>query len=157
MHIVLPLYLSLVRPILDYGVQCWSPYLINDIQTLEKVQRRATKLIPELKDQPYEERCRQLGLQTLQERRTRGDMIETYKLIQGYEDIPSARFFKKNSNNLRGHSLKLAKPDHWRTSLKGNWFAIRTIDKWNTLPESVVTAPTIATFKERYDRHIRNL
>ena len=81
-------------------------------------------------------------------------MIETFKLLHGYEDIPYTEFFQLNRNNLRGHSLKLSKPNHWRTTLKGNSFAIRVIDNWNALPESVVSAPTIATFKLRYDRHI---
>lgn len=152
--ILVPLYLSLVRPILDYGAQAWSPYLLQDVRALERVQRRATKLVPELSHLPYEERCQQLGLQTLEDRRTRGDVIETFKLLHGYEDIPFSRFFKLSNRNLRGHSLKLAKPDHWRSNLKGHWFAIRVIDKWNALPESVVTAPTIATFKARYDRHL---
>ena len=152
--ILMPLYLSLVRPILDYGAQAWSPYLLHDIRSLERVQRRASKLVPELSHLPYEERCKHLGLQTLQNRRMRGDMIETYKLIHGFEDIPYTKFFQRNTNNLRGHSLKLSKPDHWRTTLKGNWFAIRVIDPWNALLESVVTAPTIATFKARYDRHL---
>lgn len=153
-EILVPLYLSLVRPIMDYAAQSWSPYLKKDIQVLEKVQRRATKLVPDLTQLPYEERCKRLGLQTLEDRRNRGDMIETYKLLHGYEDIPYAKFFQLNTNNLRGHSLKLSRPEHWRTTLKGNWFTIRVIDKWNALPESVVTAPTIATFKSRYDRHI---
>lgn len=152
--VLLPLYLSLVRPTLDYGAQAWSPYLLQDIRALERVQRRATKLVPELSHRPYEERCKHLGLQTLEDRRIRGDMIETYKLLHGFEDIPYTKFFTLNTNNLRGHSLKLAKPDHCRTNLKGNWFAIRVVNNWNALPESVVTAPTIATFKARYDRHL---
>ena len=149
---MLPLYLSLVRPILDFGVQCWSPYLVRDIQALERIQRRATKLVPEVHALPYEDRCKQLGLQTLSERRKRGDIIETYKLLHGFEDIPYTRFFQRNTSSLRGHSLKLSKPGHWRTSLKGNWFPVRVVNQWNALPESVVTAPTIATFKARYDR-----
>ncbi len=149
----MPLYLSLVRPILDYGAQCWAPHLVKDIHALEQVQRRATKLIPGLEHLQYEERCETLGLQTLEERRKRGDMIETFKLLHGFEDIPYTRFFQLSTANLRGHSLKLAKPDHWRTSLRGNSFALRVINDWNALPESVVSSPTIATFKSRYDKH----
>ena len=152
--ILLPLYLSLVRPILDYGAQVWSPYLARDIQAIERVQRRATKLVPDLAQLPYETRCERLGLQTLKERRLRGDMIETFKLLHGYEDIHYTKFFQRCTDNLRGHSMKLKKPSHWRTTMKANWFAIRVINPWNALPESVVTAPTIATFKARYDRHI---
>ena len=128
--------------------------MVRDIQALEKVQRRATKLIPDLAQLPYETRCQRLGLQTLEERRVRGDMIQTFKFLHGYDDVPHTRFFQLNTNNLRGHSMKLSKPDHWRTTMKGNWFSIRVIDHWNALPESIVTAPSIATFKARYDRHV---
>lgn len=152
-EILLPLYLSLVRPILDFGVQCWSPYMVKDIQALEKIQRRATKLVPDLHALPYIERCKHLGLQTLSDRRKRGDMIETYKILHGLEGIPDTQFFQRNTNHLRGHSLKLSKPTHWRTTLKGNWFPVRVVNHWNALPESVVTAPTIAIFKQRYDKY----
>ncbi len=60
-EILVPLYLSLVRPIMDYVAQSWSPYLVKDIQALEKAQRRATKLVPDLNHLPYEERCQCLG------------------------------------------------------------------------------------------------
>ena len=72
--ILLPLYLSLVCPILDYGDQSWSLYLVQDIQAVERVQRRATKLVPGLTQLPYESRCQCLGLQTLEEKRVRGDI-----------------------------------------------------------------------------------
>ncbi|KAK4305922.1 hypothetical protein Pmani_022196 [Petrolisthes manimaculis] len=71
-EIILPLYLSLVRPILDFGVQCWSPHLAKDIQAIERIQRRATRLVPDLTQLPYTERCERLGLQTLSEPRKRG-------------------------------------------------------------------------------------
>ncbi len=85
-------------------------------------------MIPGLAQLPYESRYQCLGLQTLQERRVRGEMIQTFKLLHGYEDVPYTRFFQLNTNNLRGHSIKLSKPDHWRTTMKGNWFALRVID-----------------------------
>ena len=81
-------------------------------------------------------------------------MIETYKLLHGFKDIPYTRFFTCNTSNLRGHSLKLAKPDHWRTNVKGNWFAIKVINDWNSLSEQVVTTTTPASFESRYDKHI---
>ena len=80
-------------------------------------------------------------------------MIETYKLVHQFKAIPYTRFFQLNTNGLRGHTFKLLKPHHWRTTLKDNWFSIRVTNHWNAHNESVVTAPTIATFKARYDTH----
>ena len=120
------LYTTLVRPILDYGVQCWSPYLVKDINKLEQVQRRATLLVPECSTLCYEERCKLLCLQTLQARRERGDMIEVYRLLTGMEGVRYSKFFQLSPSHARGegytrgHSKKLIKPSHWRTSLKRN-------------------------------------
>ena len=91
-EIFMNLYPVLVRPLLEYCVQVWSPYKRKYINLLEGVQRRATKLVPELRELQYEERLKKLGLTTLEERRVRGDMIETYKIITGKEDINSSNF-----------------------------------------------------------------
>ena len=65
------LYPSLVRSHMEYAVQVWSPHFQKDIELLEKVQRRATKLVPSLKDEPYEVRKRALKLTSLTDRRIR--------------------------------------------------------------------------------------
>ena len=88
------LYPVLVRPHLEYCVQVWSPYLAKDINLLEAVQERATNMVPGLKGLKYSERLKRLNLTTLRERRIRGDMIETYKLISGKEEINPNKFFK---------------------------------------------------------------
>src|SRR6218665_490670 len=75
------LYKSLVRPELEYCIQVWSPHLKQDMEKLEKVQRRATKMIQGYKDLSYEERLIRCGLTTLEKRRSRGDLIEAYKII----------------------------------------------------------------------------
>ena len=87
------LYKMYVRPHLEYCIQVWSPYLAKDIDLLEKVQRRATKLLPSLFDLPYETRLERLGLYSLYCRRQRGDLIETYKILNGYYDINPTSFF----------------------------------------------------------------
>ena len=77
---LLVLYKSFVRPHLEYCVQAWSPFLVKDKNILQKVQRRATKLVPELQDMSYEDRLSSLGLTTLEDRRIRGNVIEMYKI-----------------------------------------------------------------------------
>ena len=100
----------------------------EDIESVEKIQRRATKLIPELKDMTYTERLKKLKLPSLAHRRRRGDMIQTFKIIKGIEDIPSKRFFKLcTSSSTRGHSLKLEKP-RCRTTLRLKQFLQRIIN-----------------------------
>ena len=90
----LNLYMALVRPLLEYCVQVWSPHLRKHINLIEGVQRRATRMVPELRELTYEERLKQLKLTTLEQRRVRGDMIETYKIITRKEKV-NPGFFSK--------------------------------------------------------------
>ena len=153
------LYTSMVRPHLEYAVQSWSPYYMKDIYKLEQVQRRATRLIPELKHLAYEERLEALNLTTLENRRTRGDLIEVYKLVHGIDNIDYKKFFKLitegPSSRTRGHHLKIETP-HSRTERRKNFFSIRIIREWNKLPSDVVCSPSVNIFKRRYDDHKKN-
>ena len=78
-NLIIPLYKSIVRPHLEYCIQAWIPHLKKYIDKLERVQRRATKLIPELRIISYEDRVQQCKLTTLETRRVRGDQIEVFK------------------------------------------------------------------------------
>ena len=153
------LYSTMVRPHLEYAVQSWNPHLRKDILTLEQVQRRATRLIPELSDLPYEERLKELQLSTLEDRRTRGDLIEVFKLVHGIENIDYSQFFtivRSGSGMVtRGHQLKIEVP-YCRTERRKNFFSVRTISKWNSLPADVVFSNNVNAFKRNYDNHITN-
>ena len=91
---IIPLYKAIVRPHLKYGLQAWNPHPRKDVDMLEKIQRRATKLIPEPRDLTYEELLKECGLTILETRRSRRDQIEVFKILNGYENIDSNIFSK---------------------------------------------------------------
>ena len=109
-EVMLRLYQTLVRPKLEYCVQAWRPYFRKDIDLLEKVQKRATRLIISNKGLTYGERLKNLGLTTLETRRLRGDLIEVFKIFKGLDDVKPTDFFTMSNTGLRGHEFKLYKP-----------------------------------------------
>ena len=143
-EMLVTLYKSLVRPIVEYGSPVWSPHMIKDITEVEKIQRQATKLVPDIKDLPYTQRLLSLGLPTLLYRRDRRDLIEVFCTLQS----PNQTLFNvSESTRLRGHSKKIVKEEHYRRNVRLNFFSQRTINTWNSLPDSVVSASTLNQFK----------
>ena len=147
------LYKTYVRPLLEYCIQLRCPYLAQDIDTLERVQRRATKLVCGLADLPYESRLRKLGIYSLFCRRQRSDLTETYKLLNGYYDVNWTKFFMISPvQNTRGHHMKLYKKLS-KLQLRSNFFTQRVINMWNQLPATVVSASTVSLFKHELDEY----
>ena len=109
--ILLTLYKALVRSHFDYAMIIWNPHMVKHIESIEGVQRRATKMIPELKHLSYPERLKKLKLPTMAYRRARGDMIEVFKIVvQIYDNKTTDNFlsFRENMNmSLRGHEFTL--------------------------------------------------
>ena len=153
--LIIPLYKAIVRPHLEYCIQAWRPYCKKDIDTLERIQRRATKMIPELRDLSYEERLKECGLTTLETRRLRGDQIEVFKILNGYENIDRNMFFSlKKDSRTRGHEVKLVK-DQSRLDIRKHSFSQRTINEWNKLSTDCVTASSVNMFKNKVDTYLR--
>ena len=121
-------YKSLKRSILDYGGSVYYPYTKKNIQLIENVQRRATRLLQELKGLVYGERLESLKLPTMHYRRKRYDLIQSFKIVHGNEDIKPDKFFEFNDNCTRGHLFKIVKPRCEKT-LRLNSFPIRCINK----------------------------
>ena len=145
------LFTAMVRPHLEYGQAIWSPRKKKDIVSIENVQRRATKLVPELKNLDYPSRLKKLNLPTLVYRRHRGDMIEIYKMMSGLYDEEVAPQPMRRHGITRGHSRKLFKERASKT-VRQNHLLIRATDAWNRLPENVVMAASLDSFKNGLDK-----
>ena len=151
----LHLYKGLVRPTLEYGVVVWSPQYQHDIDAVEAVHRRATRMVPVLRHLDYESRLKVLNLPTLTYRCLRGDVIDVYKYWHGIFTFSHDMFNQDLYEGTRGHSLKLFK-DRSKRELRRHFFSQRVINIWNSLPDTIVTAPSVNTQKNRLDKHWRN-
>ena len=156
-HVFLNLYQQYVRPHLEFAVAAWSPWNQADIDGLEAVQRRAVRAISGLRGATYEEKLAELGLPSLQARRTEIDMVQTYKIVNNLDTDNSDQWFERANNrratrnNTVRHNLV---PKQGRHEFRRNFFSSRVIVTWNSLPEAVRDAPTVSSFKRLYRRHL---
>ena len=150
------LFKSLILPHLDYANCIWGPMSKGDQRLVEKVQRRATKLVPDLQFKPYSQRLEELGLPSLTYRRLRGDMITIYQILNGSLHVHPGLLQLSTCSRTRGHHLKLQKP-RARTRSRRNYLSVRAVNSWNSLPSHVISAPSINAFKSRLDSHWRSI
>ena len=111
------------------------------------VQRRATRLVNALSGRTYEDRLKTLGLPTLEYGRLRADVIQVYKILNQIDRVDVDKFFTMSEMSTRGNSLKIFK------TLRCSVFSNRVVDVWNSLPNPVVTAPSLNSFKSRLNKH----
>ena len=150
-EIFVRLYKSLVRSNLEYGNIIWSPYLKRQSISIEKVQRRATKLVPQCKNMSYKQRLEYLNLYSLKGRRERGDLIQTYKILHDIDNVDKNLLPKSHYNSTRNQSFKL-RVCYSRTDKRKYTYSNRIVLKWNELPEHYKNAQSLNSFKNLIDK-----
>ena len=151
-EVVRSLYNAYVRPHLEYCIQAWSPHYRQDINMLEAVQRRATRMIPALRHLEYRDRLKELNMFSFERRCLRGDMIELYKMFSDSNYLDVGTFFTlEEENRTRGHERKIRKQG-CRLDLQKYFFSHRVVDFWNALPGEVVYSSSLNVFKKRLDK-----
>ena len=152
-EMLVQLFKVFVRPHLEYAQQAWSPYLQKDIDLLEGVQRRATKLLKVMEDLPYTERLKKLNMYSIEERLHRGDMILMFRIMTGGIGISKdALFTQVKCSITRGHHMKIQSGKLCKLDLRQRFFSERVIEPWNSLPEYIVNSNSINEFKIGYDK-----
>ena len=158
-EIMVPLFKSLVRPIIEYANCVWSPYKRKDIDLIEKVQRHFTKRVIGMKDLTYKEWLSKLNLPSLEFRRMRGDIIQVFKIVNGeYDPLTTTSLFELTNNNTSNYNTRQnnstkIKKKRICSSLYLNFFTNRVINIWNSLPEGVVGVDTLNKLKNKIDTH----
>ena len=113
-----------------------------------------TKLIPRLRNKPYEERLSELNLFSLTKRRLRGDLIEVFKIIKGIDNMDMEKYFTIDTSNItRNNGYKIV-GKRFQTNEAKHFFFNRVVNVWNSLPSSVIDCSTTEIFKKRLDVYL---
>ena len=155
----LNLYKTYVRPHVEFASPAWCPWNTNDVELLEKVQVKAIGMISGLKGENYESKLKELKIQSLEARRLRFDLIETYKTVHGLNQLNKNKFFdfvaEKHLRNTRLAEDPLnLRLKNTNTEIRKQFWSQRVVSPWNNLPMEIKHAGSIDSFKQLYDAHV---
>jgi len=162
--IYLRLYAQYVRPHLKFAAPAWSPRTITDKECIESMQKKAIKAVSGLKGKTYEEKLRELEIQSLEQRRDQADLVQVYKIVHGIDNVDKGQWFEilDGEGVTRGQQGRLKlKQKRSRLDLRSNFFSQRVIPMWNNLPEELSVKVTVRPWEQllqsKSDTHVEQL
>ena len=148
------LYVSHIRPKIEYACNVWNTGYIGDLKLLEGLQRRWTRSVEGLEDLPYDVRLQQLDLFSLQGRFLRSDLILVWRMVHGKCSINLDSMFSLSPVTVtRGHRYKLLVP-RINLEVRRRFFAVRVVNSWNSLSDDTVEAASLEIFKRLLHRDL---
>ena len=151
------LYKAIIRPHLEYANVIWHPIYKRQQSSLEKVQRCATKILNDIKHMSYKDRLIHLNLPSIKYRQLRNDLIQTYKILHGIDNIDRDNIFCINEyDKTRNSTMKLYKSQS-KSSVRCNYFANRVNNYWNKLQENTKMSIDLNSFKKNIDHELEDL
>ena len=135
-----------IRPIIESNSVIWSPHNVADINCIEDVQRKFTKYLPGLFHTEYPARLQLLGMESLEVRRIKADLVYFYKMVHGLVELDVEDFVTFNQRTSRGHPYKI-NIQYSRVNCRKYFFINRMAPIWNSLPSSVVCCINLNSFK----------
>ena len=148
------LFNTYIRPKLEYCTPVWSPYLVKDINSIEKVQRNFTKVIcrrSNISFTSYQDRLDKLNMLSLEDRRIRYDLILMFKILNGLSDLSFNSFFELKSSPypIRNGSIKIVPLKTFKSNLWLNSFFVRAPKYYNKLPIEITSTKSLSIFKSK--------
>ncbi len=147
--------MTYIRPHLEFAAPAWNVYQKQDIDCIERIQRRATKVSHNLKQFSYQERMDLLGLTTLEARRARGDCIQTFKIMTG-RDVVNWHTKPRIAEAAYGHRQRLIRQYVNNCAVRHNFFTNRVTCQWNKLTDAIAASSSVNMFKNGFDQNQNN-
>jgi hypothetical protein len=144
------LFITYVRPHLEFCTPAWSPWTVADIDCIEKVQKKMVSMVSGLQATTYEGKLSELGLESLETRRRNADIYTMHKLVHGVGDVDIENWFEKSVGTMvtraRTDALNV-KSKNGTLELRRNFFTMRIVKDWNSVPAEIKNISVPGKFK----------
>ena len=150
--VFLKLFITYVRPHLEFASPVWNPWLVKDIRLLERVQEKFVRNVQGLRATEYRDRLVELGILSLEDRRLYLDLIETFKIIKGFNNVKCDEYFTlirdsarptTRSNDCQWNIIPL----RCNSDIRRHFFINRVAVHWNNLPIEMKELTRLVQFK----------